>query len=485
VAPSSALVPRRTPGQEASPARRCAGPGPRAPSLLVARMDLDAPDERSNERCRRLRELAERGDFAELYRTLQSDVSLHLDEETSVMLLNNIPRLVEGVTIAPEKGQSRDDAREKMLQDAALLAFRRVGLSGHLRGFGSVQAEWPDARVEMPASELERTTGLPADALSPQATSSYWPTVGVAALLLQFAVGAQALHPEPEQQLAAAAPALAALLLLLGDQLLLRGAAQETALLAASRERRGRVARREAGKAVVAYLLGCPLERCVTSPLEARAEPRIPRGASSATLAHDPRLVMEVRRGQVSGSSVDRLSVRLVAGLAAEALRYGGAETGQLERDELSAFLKRMSPPWDVLRVRAQERWALAQAVLLLREHSAAVDAAAEAIFSGGGVGDVVRAIEGALPRPLPADRRREERAQRAREESHELWLRWGRQLSARYALEALEGGPEGGAGEWGAGPGGKGAALRAVEARILKKQERLREVRKVLGSED
>lgn len=90
-----------------------------------------------------------------------------------------------------------------------------------------------------------------------------------------------------------------------------------------------------------------------------------------------------------------------MAGIAAEALKYGRAEGGVSDEQSLAGFLSSVQPPWSGARIQGQARWAATQAVLLIREHQASYDALAELLIKQGGgpvVGNAVMAIEQALP---------------------------------------------------------------------------------------
>jgi len=103
----------------------------------------------------------------------------------------------------------------------------------------------------------------------------------------------------------------------------------------------------------------------------------------------------------VTRSSIDRLSIVVMAGIAAEALKYGRAEGGVSDEQSLAGFLSSVQPPWSGARIQGQARWAATQAVLLIREHQASYDALAELLIKEGGgpvVGNAVMAIEQALP---------------------------------------------------------------------------------------
>ena len=54
---------------------------------------------------------------------------------------------------------------------------------------------------------------------------------------------------------------------------------------------------------------------------------------------------------KVSRSSLDRLSIVLMAGIAAEAYEFGNSEGGAIDEQELFALLTQVQPPWNLIRI--------------------------------------------------------------------------------------------------------------------------------------
>jgi hypothetical protein len=101
-----------------------------------------------------------------------------------------------------------------------------------------------------------------------------------------------------------------------------------------------------------------------------------------------------------------------MGGIAAEAMTYQQAEGGAGDESALVNFLVALTPPWDQPRVLNQARWAVTEAVLLLREHKGCYDALTKCMESNKGLGECVLAIEAELEKlpALPAVERAVER---------------------------------------------------------------------------
>ena len=100
--------------------------------------------------------------------------------------------------------------------------------------------------------------------------------------------------------------------------------------------------------------------------------------------------------GTITREVIDRYSVVVMAGIAAEATQNGKAEGGQSDEAALIQFLGSLDGgrSWDLARIRNQARWASSQAALLLQEHGLAYQALSEALLRGESVGGCVMAIE-------------------------------------------------------------------------------------------
>lgn len=122
---------------------------------------------------------------------------------------------------------------------------------------------------------------------------------------------------------------------------------------------------------------------------------------TAGTSFFDPVLSADINKRQtVTRPSIDRYSIVVMAGIAAEALNFDKAEGGGGDEMALAAFLSNINPnqgsssPWTLDRIRNQARWGACQSILLLREYKACYEALVDALERGGKLGECVYAIE-------------------------------------------------------------------------------------------
>ena len=89
-----------------------------------------------------------------------------------------------------------------------------------------------------------------------------------------------------------------------------------------------------------------------------------------------------------------------------------------------------MQQPWNILRIQGQARWAVSQAILLVKEYQQSYDALVDALVAGKGVGDCVLAIEENLPSPLPSLRRVQEREARKKKTEMDILLKYVQRMT-------------------------------------------------------
>jgi hypothetical protein len=185
------------------------------------------------------------------------------------------------------------------------------------------------------------------------------------------------------------------------DRIILNGAIQETFAKTLAPETQPKITRHEAGHFLCAYLLGCPVEGFVLSAWAALADARFgDRSVSAGTSFFDPLLSKQIGDSKVTRSSIDRYSIIVMAGIAAEGVNYGQADGGAGDETALIAFLSQMNgppsanPSWNDVTIRNQARWGAMEAVLILREYKECYDALVDTLERGGSLGDCIYAIE-------------------------------------------------------------------------------------------
>jgi hypothetical protein len=202
---------------------------------------------------------------------------------------------------------------------------------------------------------------------------------------------------------------LLTLLSALMDRLFLNGAIYEQILKVLWPTYTQQVLRHEAGHFLVSYLLGCPVEGCVLSALAAKDDPRFAIARVTAgTSFFDPDLSDQMNgKKPLTRDSIDKFSVIVMGGIAAEAICYGRADGGGGDEESLVRFLSIVAasaaaggssqprqPIWNAELIRNQARWGVAQAVLLLNTYKPAYDALVDALERGCKLGECIYAIE-------------------------------------------------------------------------------------------
>jgi hypothetical protein len=209
---------------------------------------------------------------------------------------------------------------------------------------------------------------------------------------------------------------LLTLLSVLFDRLLLNGAIYEQILKVLWPTYTQQVLRHEAGHFLVSYLLGCPVEGCVLSALAAKDDPRFAIARVTAgTSFFDPDLSDQMNgKKPLTRDSIDKFSVIVMGGIAAEAICYGRADGGAGDEESLVRFLSLVAasalatgtkpqvgqvlqprqPIWNRELIRNQARWGVGQAVMLLTAYKPAYDALVDALERGCKLGECIYAIE-------------------------------------------------------------------------------------------
>jgi len=367
-----------------------------------------------------LKDYLSKSDFESAFQVLKRNPMVPLTLDDAQGLLNNLDK-VEPPDAADITGMKRVESSN--------LIYKRLQRQNVLRGFGYVEKAYPENSTDISPLRLEELTGLPISSLTPKQRTTYWRLAGVALCSAEYIIGTQ-LGIDPLFTLIPGTFFLFGL-----DQLLYKGAFFETFYQTLVPEYKNKVIAHEAGHFFIAYLLGLPVSNCVTSAWDARKYPEI-RG-QAGTIFNDGKLIEEMKSSKVSRGSLDRLSVVLMAGIAAEALKFGNAEGGTVDEQELFSLLTQVQPPWNLIRIQGQARWAAVQALLLIKEHQRAYDALFEALCENKSVGDCVLAIERNLPPVLPALERSEQRKNMMKELERNSLLNFVQKIT--YRVGGLE----------------------------------------------
>jgi len=210
------------------------------------------------------------------------------------------------------------ESRNEMTEMYSLLKEQ-----GHLRLYGAITKE------NMPASGshnvrptmLEAITSLPMSSLTPKPSNTLM-YAGIAVALIESIASAYLGLDLNAIFFATFGAALC-------DQLFLNGAVSETLVKILSPETQPKITRHEAGHFLCSYILGCPVEGYVLSAWGALEDPRFRgRGVSAGTSFFDPTLSSQIEKSKITRSSIDRYSIIVMAGIAAEAVMYGRADGG-------------------------------------------------------------------------------------------------------------------------------------------------------------
>jgi len=317
-------------------------------------------------------------------------------------------RAIEDANISSAGVEFRelDPVRAKMTE-----LYRFLGEEGKLSVFGAVGRPSPPEMSVYPTvgskiitpTLLEHITGIAMINLTPQPTNIL--LYGGAALALLE--GVASLYFGVSFNLLV----VITLLLALMDQILVSGAVSETVLRMVQPEMTPRITKHEAGHFLCAYLLGCPVEGVVLSTWAALNDERFGgrsgRAVSAGTSYYDIDLSEQIAGTRpLTRESIDRYSIIVMGGIAAEAVEYGRADGGAGDEEALVRFLRSLNPrsgnavsAWTPDLIRNQARWGATQAVLLLKEYKPCYDALVDALEKGGDLGRCVAAIEGAARR--------------------------------------------------------------------------------------
>lgn len=322
-----------------------------------------------------------------------------IEERTKEAEENNINKRVaeEGsINLGAMEYPPTSPARTEMTEMYNLLKS-----TGQLTAFGAAaDGKYPALGTKnVTPILLEKITGLSMTSLTPKPTN----TLLLAGVALAVLEGLVSVGTGIDLNFMIFATLFMAFL----DKLLVNGAVFETATRIFMPEYTDKIRKHEAGHFLCAYLLGCPVEGCVLSTWAALNDARFGgkrTTVNAGTSFFDPNLSDEINgRKPLTRSSIDRYSIIVMGGIAAEALNFGIADGGAGDEMALVSFLSNLNPrsggamTWNIDSIKNQARWGALQAVLLLREYRACYDALVDALERGGELGECVYAIETAI----------------------------------------------------------------------------------------
>ena len=155
-----------------------------------------------------------------------------------------------------------------------------------------------------------------------------------------------------------------------------------------------RVALHEAGHFLIAYLLGLLPKGYTLSSWDAFRAQRVLNVQAGTTFC-DGAFQKEVASGKLSSSSLDVYSCVALAGVATEWLRFGRAEGGLADVQQLDRLLRALG--FTQAKADDQVRWAVLNVVSILRRHAKVQDKLAEAMSRGETVAECMAVIENSL----------------------------------------------------------------------------------------
>lgn len=240
------------------------------------------------------------------------------------------------------------------------------------------------------AAELPKRTGMPLAALTPRRSFSGLIQLGLIAATWGIAYTTRSMRNMQILQPIIYSLATA----VVADQVILRGSVFDQIYSKLNPSYTRRVVAHEAGHFFIAYMHGLPVQRYALSAWDAITA-RVP--GQAATLFADDELSKQLQSGRLANSSIDRFSVVAMAGLAAEGMMFGEATGGDADVTSLVRLLTDLKPAWDPQSIRIQARWAVVQAVSMIRENRPAYEALRNAMEQKLPLGECIVRIEDAL----------------------------------------------------------------------------------------
>jgi hypothetical protein len=317
-----------------------------------------SPSSSSSSLSNEMRQHLLNGDYNKAYDLLKRNPLITLTLNDAQIFLNNLKQLesfysndndnnIRNNNINTNNPMIQIQNSNQKIIEISTFLYKRLERQEVLKGYGCVNGEYPEKAYEISPMKLEEITGLNIQSFTPKERTSNWRLAGISFCLAEFFIGTE-LGIDPLYTLIPATFAIFSI-----DQLFYKGAGFESVYQTLFPEYKQKVIAHEAGHFLLSYLLGVPVRGCVTSAMEARKYPDI-RG-QAGTIFYDYKLADELVKQKVTRSSLDRVSVIIMAGIAAEALKYNKAEGGAVDESSLIQFLS--SIQWNTLKIQGQARW--------------------------------------------------------------------------------------------------------------------------------
>lgn len=280
---------------------------------------------------------------------------------------------------------SEPDAESKALE-----LINKLKTDGVVKGYGGAQ-QIPKRLYSL--EELRLNNLKPEEFLSPDDTTlNSVRTILQAAGLAGVTAAFFAFHLTVTQALGIV---VAVMFVVVGDQVGnsggLEGLVVDTAGRYINKTYAERVALHEAGHFLIAYLVGLLPKIYTLSTLDAYQ--RYGKfNIQAGTQFCDKSFSEEIANGSISSASLDKYTCVALAGVSAEFLKFGRAEGGLGDVQQLDALLRAIG--FTQKKTDGQIRWAVLNVTSLLRRHKRTHEKLAQAMAQGSSVAACIGVIE-------------------------------------------------------------------------------------------
>lgn len=289
--------------------------------------------------------------------------------------------------------QAIDEALRKDDERTAVELATSMADEGKLRGFGKSQLvpKRSYSLAELKLNKIDTTKFLaPVDTIVENVTKNL-----LVASVAAVAASAYFFHLEARQVLGVG---MGYFFFKSVDQVANAGGVEalliDTAVRVVEPKFARRVAEHEAGHFLIAYLVGILPKTYTLSSLDVFRKFKV-LNVQAGTLFCDEAFQKEVASGKLSSASLDRYCCVALAGVSTEYIRYGHAEGGTNDVQQLDATLRALR--FSQKKADDQVRWSVLSTVELLRRHERVHASLVDAMLTGESVGSCIQVIEDAL----------------------------------------------------------------------------------------